>query len=560
MNLIPVSLDIETSSESGKKEDNLNHLKNKIECIAECTEKGSFIYEHNFDFDASFERLYIMHNAMFDLKTLAWHNGWTEDQIMMCNIFDTYVASRLIDENLDGGLKELSKIYLGKDRSDDTYKIKSQGTREAFLNYCKTDAEDTYALYPIFRTELERQGLSDLFNLEMEVVKKMICAELRGVKLDVPKLHKLQVKFSKNRDKLKQGFLKKFTLSDEFNMNSPKQLQTLFFTTLGLVPKKLSAKGSPSTNVAALDQMALEGVDAARWVLSFRKYEMVERQTVKLINSAHEGRVHCSFNIVGTESGRFSCKNPNLQQVAAKSSMGMAIRSCFVGDLTVADFDNIELRLLAHFSNDPMLLNSYIAGHEIDVHQQTADILGVSRSAGKTLNFGILYGMGPQKLANDLKIDIEEAKQLLDSWFQNYHYVKEWKDKVIYKANVNGFVESLSGRRRHVPELKGCLTFQKRNRDELRLMYALQREAVNFILQGSSADITKKAIVNLRDENIILQVHDELIIEDCKRSTEQVKHVLDNLVQLNVPITATVQRVSNWSLAKVKLVKELVTI
>lgn len=566
-NIIPVAIDIETSSESGKKDDNLNHLINKIECIAIAGDFGSEVHEaEGFWFRPQEDGLYIMHNAMFDMKVMAHHFEWSEEIIMNCHIFDTYVAARLIDENAECGLKELAKKYLGKDRSDDTYKIvtgrKNVGPdgievseadmRRNLLSYCQRDAEDSFGLYKIFKDELERQNLSALFKLEMEVVKKMICAELRGVRLDIPRMSVLQKRFSKNRNKLRTLFINKYKLPDNFNLNSPKQLCKLFFDDLKVQPTKKTPNGTPSTDAKTLEEMAGKGVDAARWLLTFRKYEMVERQTVKLIESAEEGRVHTNFNIVGTESGRFSSSRPNLQQIAAKSRMGMAIRSCFIGDLIVADFDNVELRLLAHFSGDPILQACYRKGDEIDVHQQTADLLGVTRSQGKVLNFGILYGMGPQKLSQDLKIDIEQAKWLLDSWFENYSYVKEWKDRVIYEANIRGYVTSLSGRRRHVPELIGCLKFQKRDRDQLRVMYGLQREVVNFILQGSSADITKKAICELRDENIILQIHDELVIDEPKRSVDEIKHILDNLVDLAVPITATVQRVSNWAESKDK--------
>ena len=559
-NLIPIAIDLETSSESGTKEDNLNFLKNKIECVAVVNSQETRVRdlrEFPLVVDPPTGYLCVMHNAMFDLKVLAHHYKWSEEDIMNCHIFDTYVAARLIDENDDCGLKDLAKKYLGKDRSGDTFKIKSSETRENFLDYCKRDAEDTFSLFSIFKKELENQGLLELFNLEMEVVKKMICAELRGVRLDIPKMERLQKRFAKNRDKLRRCFLTKYLLSEDFNMNSPKQLQKLFFQQLELTPKKTTLKGSPSTSAAALEEMALEGVDAARWLLTFRKYEMVERQTVKLIESAHEGRVHPNFNIVGTESGRFSCARPNLQQIAGKSTMGIAIRNCFIGDLVVADFDNIEMRLLAHFSQEPKLLQAYKQGEEIDVHQQTADLLKISRSSAKTINFGILYGIGKRKLAQSLKIDEDEAQELINSWNRNYPMVQRWKDKVIYEASLRGYVTSLSGRRRHVPELIGCLTFQKRDRDQLRLLYGLQREVVNFVLQGSSADLTKKALVELKDENLVCTIHDEFIWENPKRSVEEFEAILNNLVDLSVPITCTVQRVKSWGLAKSKPKKEL---
>jgi DNA polymerase-1 len=554
-----VAIDIETSSPSGLKSDNLNPFRNKIECVGiagknssvvDCdTEAYRFIPESN--------TCYVFHNAGFDLKVLAHHSHLTYQEILGIHIFDTYVAARLLHEEERCGLKELVKVYFGKDRSNDTYKIKSLGTRNEFLSYCSRDAEDTLALQPLLLAELKKQELMPLFDLEMEVIKVMMQGELTGIPLDFVKANSLKDRFTSNSDKILTLMKMKYTLPEDFNVNSTKQLKELLYGSMKCPVLKYTSNAktkqvttTPSTDNETLLLLDKKGYRIASWIIAYRKWIKLAQYPVRFLEEADFSTIHAKHNTVGTETGRFT---GDLQQVPAKNASGLNIRKLFVGNLIVADADNVELRLLAHFSQDPILMRNAING--VDMHQHTADRFGITRSQAKIINFAIMYGRGPKALGEALGMTMEEAKQLLNDWFSYYKGVSAWKEKTVYEASKRGYVTSLSGRRRHVPTFIGWKDFKRRTKQELAEGYSTERQIINFIMQGSSADITKKAIVLLKDMPPAIQVHDELVWVNPTRSVDEIKTVLDSAVRLKVPISWTVQGVPNWAMAKDKVTK-----
>ena len=263
---------------------------------------------------------------------------------------------------------------------------------------------------------------------------------------------------------------------------------------------------------------------------------MLCRHIQKLTKESINGKIYPTFNAIGTETGRFSCKEPNLQQIPSRTSESLAIRRGFTGNLVVADYSNVELRLLAHFSRDVRLLDTYIKGNG-DLHATTAEALNISRANAKTINFGISYGMGPRKLAEDLNIDIELAKKYIADWYSAYPYVTAWKNQTIAMCKRYGFVTSLLGRKRRIDF--NSLPFNEQ--------WKAEREAVNFVIQGSSADITKLAIAALKDEDIRLQIHDEIVVYNPKRTLEEIKTAMEGVVQLRIPLIVDAVSCTNWA-------------
>jgi DNA polymerase-1 len=347
---------------------------------------------------------------------------------------------------------------------------------------------------------------------------------------------------------------------EEFNINSPKQLQVILFEKLGL-PKVKKTKTGASTDESVLRRLAAAH-ELPALLLEYRAMnklktgyydsilQLVDRKTKKL---------HARFNQAVTATGRLSSSEPNLQNIPVKTEMGKEIRKAFVSGekgkvLLAADYSQIELRILAHLSGDKKLIEAF--KEDKDIHKVTAakifgckigDVTDEMRRAAKTINFGIIYGMGPFRLAKDLGIELGDAQSFIDSYFNQYSGVKKFIDKTIAEAKKNGYVTTLLNRRRYIPEF---------NEPNERIKAFAERVAVNTPVQGSAADLIKLAMIvchdNLKKDgaDIIIQVHDELVFKVPEKGSEgiakKVKDIMEKVITLKVPLTVDIQSGKNW--------------
>jgi len=568
LNCNGIAFDCETTSESGKKKDNLHFKRNRVLCISFANDETSFCltYDEIMEDFGTFSKVMtdpkikkIGHNLKFDAKCV-----FGSFDIKVKGLwFDTHVAAKLLDENEPAGLKVLCKKYLNSEWGEFTdylsylktqfpeappKEIKDLASRnvkykiymEGLCEYCRLDSVNTWKLAHYQKPVLARQNLYRLFKMEMEVLNVFYNSEIVGVYVELDYLVSLSKKYTRYIKKIERWIY--LHTQDEFNLNSPKQLCFVLYDLKKLPIVEKTKSGGPSTGTGALKKLSKDGFRFVDSILLYRHWVMLVRHIDKLVNESINSKIYPTFNTVGTETGRFSCKDPNLQQIPSKTKESLAIRKGFTGNLLVADYSNMELRIMAHYTKDPKLLKVYGPGGNGDLHAQTAELLGVSRSFAKTINFGIGYGMGPNLLAAQLGIDYDKAKSYIDAWYKQYNRVEPWKQMIINTCKKYGFVRSIGGRKRRID-------FSKVPYKDT---WSAEREVVNFVIQGSSADITKKAMAELKDEMILMQIHDEVVIDmdHSKRSLEEIKHIMENVVSLKVPMTVDAKLCNNWSEGK----------
>ncbi len=484
--------------------------------------------------------------------------------------FDSMIGQYLLNpaqSNYD--IDELSREHLninigneeellGKGRKKKSYKDLKIQER---ANYFSILIDMVFMLENPIKGLIASQGMEELFyNIELPLIKVLASMEYVGFKININVLEELKEEFNKKIDKLTEEI---YTLSgEEFNINSPKQLGEILFNRLDL-PVIKKTKTGYSTNAEVLDK--LKG-----------KHPIIEkileyRQIVKLKSTYVDGlidlvdketkRIHSSFNQTVTNTGRISSTEPNLQNIPIKTEEGRKIRKAFVTQsedyiLIDGDYSQIELRVLAHITEDKKLQEAFY-GNE-DIHLKTAsevfevpkeEVTSILRNRAKAVNFGIVYGISDYGLSRDLDIPRKEAKNYIDKYLENYGGVKIYMDSIVELGKKQGYVDTILKRRRYLPELKS------RN-------YAVrsfgERVALNTPIQGSAADIIKVAMVEIYNElerknmksKLILQVHDELIIEAHKDEVEEVKNimknVMENCVKLNVPLEVDMQMGESW--------------
>jgi DNA polymerase-1 len=338
---------------------------------------------------------------------------------------------------------------------------------------------------------------------------------------------------------------------EPFNINSTQQLRELLFDRLRLPVLKKTPKGAPSTDASVLQKMVGQHPVVGH-LLAYRELEKLRSTYVDgmLPLIAADGRIHCAFNQTGAATGRISSERPNLQNIPVRSEEGRTIRRAFVAapahSFVVADYSQIELRILAHLSGDPGLLEAFASG--ADIHAATAArVFGLApeavtpdlRRRAKMINFGLLYGMEAYGLAQRLEIPTEEAKEHMDAYFAQFPDVAAFMQGMVARARSDGFTTTILGRRRYLPELAA---------DNFRVRQTAERMALNAPIQGSAADIIKKAMVVLDAElegrrpvsAILLQVHDELVVETPREEADQVARItreaMEGVVELRVPL------------------------
>lgn len=409
------------------------------------------------------------------------------------------------------------------------------------------------------QNELKGKTLRDLYELEKKVSMTLFEMEIQGCRVDKNVLTELGKEYENKLSCLKKDIYE--SVGKEFNLNSPKQLGTVLFEELGLKAEKKTKTGY-STDVEVLEGL-YDSHPAIPLMIEYRQYaKMMSTYIEGLQNQiAWDGKIHTEYKQFLTATGRLSSIEPNLQNIPANVNFGGEIRRAFVpsnaqGVLISADYSQIELRLLADFSCDERLIEAFQSGD--DIHRNTAALMfGVDRSMvtpqmrkqAKAINFGIIYGKGEFSLAKELHITRKRAKEFIERYFASYPMVKGYLNSIIESAREKGEVSTLLGRIRKMPEIRSS-NFQTRSHAE--------RAATNMPLQGSAADIIKIAMVKVRDEmlrraltsKLILQVHDELIVDCAKEEVEVVKEILktqmESAVQLKVPLTVEVESAQNW--------------
>ena len=427
--------------------------------------------------------------------------------------------------------------------------------------YSCEDADVTLQLRHLFEPKLKSLELDNLFKtVEIPLVSVLAEVEMNGVSVDVEFLKAMSQSLARDLDILAEEI---FTLSgQQFNINSPKQLGVILFEKLNL-PVVRRTKTGPSTDVTVLEELAKEH-ELPKKLLDYRQLTKLKSTYVDALPQLvhHEtGRIHTSFNQTVTATGRLSSSDPNLQNIPIRTEIGREIRKAFIPADTEhvilsADYSQIELRIMAHLSGDQTLRQSFL--DDEDVHTRTAalvfdispdEVTPEHRRQAKVVNFGIMYGMGPYGLAQQLEISPEEARAFIDNYFERYPGVREYTFSTVTRAKELGYVTTLLNRRRYLPEI---------NSDDRRKREFAERTAINTPIQGTAADLIKIAMIHISKKlkgtnlktKMILQVHDELVFEvpksELSEATDMIQKEMEEALILSVPVTADVGVGQNW--------------
>jgi len=491
--------------------------------------------------------------------------GVVYDSMLAAFILDPGRRSFALDELARDRLNVRLRTYgelAGKGRSEREFA--AVPLAEA-ARYCCDDSETVLRLRAALAPELMEHRLQPLLDtVEMPLVPVLVDMEWAGVPVDRGRLAELSREFAVELAGLERQLYA--AAGAEFNLNSTPQLRSILFTKLQL-PTLKKTKTGPSTDVDVLEQLAAMGHEVPKLLIEYRELAKLKSTYVDALPgyiNAETGRLHTSFNQVGAATGRLSSSDPNLQNIPVRTERGESIRRAFVAPrgcrLLVADYSQIELRLLAHFSGDPGFVAAFAKGG--DIHRQTAAVIfGVSqehvtgemRARAKTINFATIYGQGPFALARQLGITQDEAKAFIRQYFERFAGVRAWLDRTVLEARERGYVETLFGRRRYIPELKD---------KNFNIRAFGERTATNSPLQGSAADLIKVAMIrihaSLRTQGLgtrlLLQVHDELVLEvpegEEAPAKELVKRHMESAAELRVPLLVSVGTGVNWVDAK----------
>ncbi|HTY13779.1 MAG TPA: DNA polymerase I, partial [Candidatus Omnitrophota bacterium] len=505
-------------------------------------------------------KLKIGHNLKYDIEVLNQNGVEVKGPH-----FDTMVAAYLIDP-VSGkySLKSLAKQFLGREMinlmeligKDAEYSDFSEVPIDLAVDYAASDADATIGLYGIFSAGMKKKELLTLFNdCEMPLLEVLIALEETGVYVDRKKLEKMGTGLDDEMKDLERNI---FAIAGEtFNLNSPKQLANVLFEKL-MIPVVKKTKTGASTDSEVLEELA-EKFEIAEKLLKYRQISKLKSTYIDVLPTLIEpktGRIHASFNQTITATGRLSSSEPNMQNIPTRGELGKKVRAAFVPQqkscvIMAADYSQIELRILAHLSGDEQLVDAF--KHDRDVHQAAADELGITRDAAKTVNFGIIYGISDFGLAKSLKIKKADAASYIEKYFARHKGVKEFIDRTIKEAHDNGYVKTMLGRVRPIPDI---------NSPNYGLRSFAERTAINTPVQGTAADMIKIAMVNvfgkLRISNykcqMILQVHDELVFELPEDEVPAVKIMVEEemvkAVPLNVPIKVDIGVGASWADAK----------
>ena len=538
----------------------------------------------------STEILKIAHNINFDLSML---NNTYKNHNITINIknfnFDTLIAaSILVYRNL--GLKELVQdlfninlepitSIIGKGKSQ--ISIGEKPINE-IAKYAINDAYFTYKLKQKFENELSNNNLNKLFDeLEMKLIPILTQMQTTGMPINLNLLNELENDFSNKISAIKNNA--KALIQEEINLNSPQQLSKILFEKLNLPTENIKKnKSGYSTGAESITEL-INGLtykfkESESFNLSFEDNTKIQflnyiqeyREISKLLSTyimtlpkllnPYTKRVHTKFNQAGTTTGRLSSSDPNLQNIPKRTNYGKLVRSSFAvqeenNEFVSADYSQIELRVLAHFSEDPNLKNAFMKGE--DIHNFTAatmyecDLTKVNdemRRIAKILNFGVLYGLSPYGISRQTNLSVNKGKEFIELYFQRFKKIRDYIENTKEEVNDKGYVETLFGRKRYIEEIKS---------NNARVRAHGERMAINMPIQGTAAEIIKIAMINLNNSNdynsidakMLLQIHDELIFECDKNKSKHLSNTLSkimpNVVKLNVPLTINIQKGQN---------------
>lgn len=505
--------------------------------------------------EALFKHPIIGQNLKYDLAVVK-HNFGLECHSLYA---DTMVMAWLLDPESSVGLDSLASRLFGHSmvKFKDVVQKGEDFSTVALERACEYAAEDAWMSLKIFYA-LKEKLTPELLDLAKEVefpfVQTLRIMENEGIQIDIAYFEALQERTQNAIEALKTEI---FSLCDaHFNLNSTQQLGAILFEKLGL-PARKKTKTGYSTDEFVLNELK-ELHPSISKILEYRElYKLKSTYIEPLLKHADASlvkRIHTSFIQTGTSTGRLSSKEPNLQNIPVKTELGREVRAGFVAKegyvLVGVDYSQIELRLLAHFSKDSAMVEAFC--HDLDIHRQTAlklfgeEEADAKRGVAKSINFGLLYGMGPKKLSDTLGISTKEAKSYIESYFETFPTIKEYLASIAQRAKEEGFVQTLLGRRRY-------FDFAHANG----MQYAMyEREAVNTVFQGSAADLIKlsmnkimKTLVS-EEAKLLLQIHDELIFEVKEQSAEafaqSVKTLMEGIYRLEVPLKVSVAIGKNW--------------
>lgn len=498
-------------------------------------------------------KLKIAQNCKFEYKILK-RNGLDLGE----NIYDTMLASYVQNPDEKHGLKDQTAKILGYKMtkideligSGKKQLCMSEVSIEKVAPYACADANYTLELAKYYKKNLEttlRKVLEDIDNPTITVLAKM---ELNGVKLDIEFLKDLSDEIKKRVQELETSIFE--TAKEPFNINSPQQLGKILFDKLGMESEgKLTKSGQYATDADTLEK--LSHVDETGIVKNILEYRQLSKLISTYTDSLPEqinketGHIHCDFNQTITSTGRLSSSNPNLQNIPIRSELGRKVRKAFIssfndGLLLSADYSQIELRVLAHMTGDPVLLKAFKEGE--DIHKRTAmEIFGVDedkvtkemRNHGKTLNFALIYQQGAFATARQLNIPQKEAQEFIDKYFASFKLVKPFFDDLLDHAREKGYVETIYGRRRYFKNLNA------RNKG---LVREDERAACNAPLQGTAADIMKLAMIKVQKQleekklksKLILQVHDEIVLDVTHDEKNEIEKLVLSSMELGQPL------------------------
>jgi DNA polymerase I len=480
--------------------------------------------------------------------------------------FDTMLAGYLLEPGTaDYPLASLAERYLGADLLGETEEeTEGQLFADEPWRTVAAEAAAVALLAPVMEEQIDRQGLRRLLeDVELPLASVLARMEARGVRLDVPYLEEMGESVRDRMATLKAEVFRH--AGEEFNLNSPPQLREILYERLGLQPGRRTSKGQLSTDASVLEKLrdAHPIVDA---LLSWRELDKLNStylEALPRLVDARDGRLHTTFHQTVAATGRLSSSNPNLQNIPIRSEVGRQIRRAFIPGsddqvLLVADYSQIELRILAHLSGDEGLRAAFGSG--LDIHAATAATVfdlppehvdAEMRRRAKAVNYGLAYGMNAWGLATRLGITADEAQEFIDAYFEGFPAIKEYLDRQVDRATVEGFTETLLGRRRYIPELQAA---NPRVRDLGR------RQALNAPIQGSASDVFKVGMIavdrTLRERpdldcHMLLTVHDELVFEVAKDHAEEasdlIRTQMEGAVELDVDLRADVGLGANWS-------------
>jgi DNA polymerase-1 len=558
-----------------------NPLSDSIVGISLCREKGRAYYvpvrhKHGANILEAFDILkkiledeYISkigHNLKYDILILR-----QEGIHVQGTLYDTMLASYLLNPNKpDHSLENVSLEYLFHKKRAFTEVL---GKHSSFSDvpideaaqYAAEDAllamELRELLFEKLKNEGPNKGLNKLyFDIEMPLIYVLADMEQTGIMIDRDKIEGLSKELERELSIIESRI---YTLAGEkFNINSPLQLRKILFDNLGLKPSKKTKTGY-STGMDVLEELA-KTHELPGEILNYRTLYKLKTTYIdafpKLINS-RTGRIHTSFNQTVTATGRLSSSEPNLQNIPVRGEWGTRIREVFIADkecvLISADYSQVELRILAHMSNDSSLINAFRS--DTDIHTRTAsELFGIPKESvtadmrriAKTVNFGVVYGISPFGLSEALGVPPKEAAAYIEQYFKKHPGVKDYMENTVKKAQECGFVTTLMGRKRPVPEINSANASVRQQAERL---------AINTPIQGTAADLIKIAMINiykkLAEKNLkarmLLQIHDELLLEAPKEEADIIKQLvqyeMEKALSLSVPLKVEIGHGKNWA-------------